>query len=84
VLAASPAHPAEAAPGTGGRRMHDLLHPYARQLTEGTREADGREQARDRLDPLGIADRDVQVHLPGIGGIGPLRPNPRGYAPEAS
>ncbi|HEY3650782.1 MAG TPA: hypothetical protein VGL33_22655 [Streptosporangiaceae bacterium] len=41
-------------------------------------------QARDRLGPLGIADGDVQVHLPGTGGIGPLRPNPRGYAPEAS
>jgi hypothetical protein len=64
--------------------MHDLPRPYARQLAKEHAEADRQEQARDRLGPLGIADGDVQVHLPGIGGIGPLRPNPRGYAPEAS
>jgi hypothetical protein len=64
--------------------MHDLIRPYAWQLTEEHAEADGQEQARDRIGPLGIADGDVQVHLPGTGGIGPLRPNPRGYAPEAS
>jgi hypothetical protein len=33
--------------------MHDLLRPYARQLTEEHAEADGQEQARDRLGPLG-------------------------------
>ena len=37
----------------GGPRMHYLLRPYARQLTEEHAEPDGREQARDRLGPLG-------------------------------
>jgi hypothetical protein len=31
----------------------------------------------------GIADADVEVHLLRIGGIGPPRPNPGGYAPES-
>jgi hypothetical protein len=41
-----PAHPAGAAPGTGGRRrMYDLLCLYAQQLTEEPAEADGQQQA---------------------------------------
>jgi tetratricopeptide (TPR) repeat protein len=44
------AHLAEAAPGAGGRwRMHDLLRLYAQQLSDEHADADGREQARDRL-----------------------------------
>ena len=44
------AHLAEAAAGAGGRwRMHDLLHLYAQRLSEEHADADGREQARDRL-----------------------------------
>ena len=44
------AHLAEAAPGTAGRwRMHDLLRLYAQRLSEEHADADGREQARDRL-----------------------------------
>ena len=44
------AHLAEAAPGAGGRwRMHDLLRLYAQQLSGEHVDADGREQARDRL-----------------------------------
>ena len=33
----------------GKWRMHDLLHLYARQLSDAHSDADGREQARDRL-----------------------------------
>lgn len=32
---------------------------------------------------VGIADADVQVHLLRIGEIGPLQPNPGGYALES-
>ncbi len=44
------AHLAEAVPGNAGRwRMHDLVRLYAQRLSEEHTEADGREQARDRL-----------------------------------
>ena len=44
------AHLAEAAPAVAGRwRMHDLLRLYAQRLSDDHAEADGREQARDRL-----------------------------------
>ncbi len=44
------AHLIEAAAGAAGRwRMHDLLRLYARQLSDSHADADGREQARDRL-----------------------------------
>jgi hypothetical protein len=44
------AHLAEAAAGAGGRwRMHDLLRLYAQGLSEEHADAEGREQARDRL-----------------------------------
>ena len=44
------AHLVEAAAGAAGRwRMHDLLRLYARQLSDAHADADGREQARDRL-----------------------------------
>ena len=44
------AHLAEAALGAGGRwRMHDLLRLYAARLSQEHADADGREQARDRL-----------------------------------
>jgi len=44
------AHMVEAAPSAAGRwQMHDLLRLYARQLSDGKAEADGREQGIDRL-----------------------------------
>ena len=44
------AHLVEAAAGAAGRwRMHDLLRLYAGQLSDARAEADGQEQARDRL-----------------------------------
>ena len=44
------AHLIEAAPGAAGRwRMHDLLRLYAQRLSDAQADADGREQARDRL-----------------------------------
>jgi tetratricopeptide (TPR) repeat protein len=44
------AHLVEAAAGAAGRwRMHDLLYLYAGQLSDAHAEADGREQACDRL-----------------------------------
>ncbi len=64
------AHLAEAAPGAPGRwRMHDLLRLYAQGLSEQHADADGREQARDRLlgyylDVAGDADEHLRA-LPG-------------------
>ena len=44
------AHLIEAAPGVAGRwQMHDLLRLYAQRLSDAHADADGREQARDRL-----------------------------------
>lgn len=44
------AHMVEAAPGSAGRwRMHDLLRLYAGRLSDKYADADGREQAGDRL-----------------------------------
>ncbi len=65
------AHLAEAALGASGRwRMHDLLRLYAQRPSDTHAEADGREQARDRL--LGYyltwtraADRHLRA-LPGM------------------
>ena len=39
--------------------------------------------SRFLLGPVGIAGADVPVHLLRIGEIGPLRPNPGGYALES-
>ena len=64
------AHLVEAAAGAAGRwRMHDLLRLYARQLSDAHADADGREQARDRLlryylDTAGAADDHLRA-LPG-------------------
>ena len=64
------AHLVEAAPGAAGRwRMHDLLRLYAQRLSEEHADADGREQARDRLlgyylDMAGAADDHLRA-LPG-------------------
>jgi tetratricopeptide (TPR) repeat protein len=64
------AHLAEATAGAGGRwRMHDLLRLYARQLSDAHADADGREQARDRLlryylDTARAADAHLRA-LPG-------------------
>ncbi len=64
------AHLAEAATGPAGRwRMHDLLRLYAQRLSEEHADADGREQARDRLlgyylDMAGAADGHLRA-LPG-------------------
>jgi tetratricopeptide (TPR) repeat protein len=43
------AHLVEAAGAAARWRLHDLLYPYARQLSDACADADGREQARDRL-----------------------------------
>ena len=44
------AHLAEAAPGASGRwRLHDLLRLYAQRLSDQNAQADGREQAIERL-----------------------------------
>jgi tetratricopeptide (TPR) repeat protein len=50
LAALAQAHLIETAPSGAGRwHMHDLLRLYARQLSDAQAEADGREQARDRL-----------------------------------
>ncbi len=44
------AHLVEPAPGAAGQwRMHDLLHLYARRLSDDHAEVDGREEAQNRL-----------------------------------
>jgi tetratricopeptide (TPR) repeat protein len=64
-------HLAEAAPGSAGRwRMHDLVRLCAQRLSDPNAEADGREQARDRLlghylDMADAAD-DHLLTLPGM------------------
>ena len=64
------AHLLESAPGSVGRwRMHDLLVLYAQQLSDQHADADGREQALDRLlgyylDMADAADRHLKA-LPG-------------------
>ena len=64
------AHLVEAAAGPAGRwRMHDLLRLYAGQLSDAHAEADGQQQARDRLldyylDTVKAADTHLQA-LPG-------------------
>jgi tetratricopeptide (TPR) repeat protein len=64
------AHLIEAAPGGPGRwRMHDLVRLYALRLSDAHAEADGREQARDRLlayylDTASAADAHLRA-LPG-------------------
>ena len=64
------AHLVEAATGPKGRwRMHDLLRLYAGQLSDAHADADGREQARDRL--LGYylnTAREADVHLRALPG----------------
>ena len=71
------AHLAEAAPGAPGRwRMYDLLRLYAQRLSEQHADADGREQARDRLlgwclDRAGAADGHLRA-LPGMAVPGEL------------
>jgi tetratricopeptide (TPR) repeat protein len=65
------AHLVEAAPGAAGRwRMHDLVRLYARQLSDGCADADGREEARDRLLSfyLGRADA-ADDHLRALPGM---------------
>ena len=65
------AHLIEVAPGAGGRwRMHDLVRLYAQQLSDEHADADGREEARDRLlgyylDTAQAADTHLQA-LPGM------------------
>jgi tetratricopeptide (TPR) repeat protein len=65
------AHLVEAAAGAAGRwRMHDLVRLYARQLSDADAEADGREQALDRLlgyylDTADAADDHLRA-LPGM------------------
>jgi hypothetical protein len=56
------------------------LKPVSRSFT-GTGVAP--RASRFLLGPAGIAGADVPVHLPRIGGIGPLRPNAGGYALES-
>jgi tetratricopeptide (TPR) repeat protein len=74
VLAAlTRAHLCEAAPGTVGRwRMHDLMRLYAQHLSDTHADADGREEARDRLlshylTMAGAADSHLGA-LPGMHG----------------
>jgi hypothetical protein len=57
-------------PAAGRWRMHDLLRLYAQRLSEEHADADGREQARDRLlgwylDRAGAADEHLRA-LPGM------------------
>jgi tetratricopeptide (TPR) repeat protein len=65
------AHLVEAAAAARGRwRMHDLVHLYAQQLSDKHADADGREQARDRLldyylKVAGAADEHLRA-LPGM------------------
>ncbi len=71
LAALTRAHLAEAAPGGAGRRrMHDLLRLYAQRLSDDHADADGREQARDRLLAYYLrlakaADQHLQA-LPGM------------------
>jgi tetratricopeptide (TPR) repeat protein len=69
LAALARAHLAETAPGAVGRwRMHDLLRLYTQRLSEENADADGREQARDRLlgyylDRAGAAHEHLQALL---------------------
>jgi tetratricopeptide (TPR) repeat protein len=64
------AHLAEAAAGAEGQwRMHDLLRLYAGQLSDAHADADGREQARNRLlryylDTTGAANAHLRPGTP--------------------
>jgi hypothetical protein len=66
------AHLVEVAPGGTGRwRMHDLVRLYAKKLSDAQADADGREEARDRLlRYLNTADHSS------------AQPEPARYGPE--
>jgi tetratricopeptide (TPR) repeat protein len=64
------AHLIEGASGAAGRwRMHDLLHLYARQLSDANADSDEREQAQDRLLGYYLSTADVaDAHLRALPG----------------